>query len=140
MKENALEKVEVPSSVEPKVMARLTRDQLRAYGHAALDPNPIHFDEVIAKSMGLPGVIAHGMLVSALMIERVQQVMESELQNHYFLKSWSTRFRSMSFPEEAIRVYGKIKTESNSAVILDLKAENEAGEVKATGQAVLNTI
>jgi acyl dehydratase len=44
----------------------VTRADLVAYAAAAGDPNPIHQDEEIAKSVGLPGVIAHGMYTLAL--------------------------------------------------------------------------
>jgi acyl dehydratase len=39
-----------------------TTDQIDAYAEASGDHNPIHSDEAFARSVGLPGVIAHGML------------------------------------------------------------------------------
>ena len=39
-----------------------TTDQIAAYAQASGDHNPIHRDEDFARSVGLPGVIAHGML------------------------------------------------------------------------------
>jgi acyl dehydratase len=39
-----------------------TADQIAAYAEASGDHNPIHLDEEFARSVGLPGVIAHGML------------------------------------------------------------------------------
>jgi len=39
---------------------------LKAYADASGDQNPIHQDEAFAKSVGLPNVIAHGMLTMAL--------------------------------------------------------------------------
>ena len=44
----------------------LTRADLVAYAEASGDPNPIHQDEQVARSVGLPGVIAHGMLTLGL--------------------------------------------------------------------------
>lgn len=44
----------------------VTRADLVAYAAASGDPNPIHQDEEVARSVGLPGVIAHGMLTLAL--------------------------------------------------------------------------
>ena len=44
----------------------LTRADLVAYAEASGDPNPIHRDEEVARSVGLPGVIAHGMLTLGL--------------------------------------------------------------------------
>ena len=37
-------------------------EQIAAYARASGDMNPIHLDERFARSVGLPGVIAHGML------------------------------------------------------------------------------
>ena len=39
-----------------------TRDTLVRYAGASGDFNPIHYNDVIAEEVGLPGVIAHGML------------------------------------------------------------------------------
>ena len=44
----------------------LIRADLVAYAEASGDPNPIHQDEDVARSVGLPGVIAHGMLTLGL--------------------------------------------------------------------------
>lgn len=43
------------------VTVPVARETLVAYAGASLDQNPIHQDEVFAKSVGLPDVIAHGM-------------------------------------------------------------------------------
>lgn len=44
----------------------IDRDLLKKYADASGDQNPIHQDEAFAKSVGLPDVIAHGMLTMAL--------------------------------------------------------------------------
>jgi acyl dehydratase len=44
----------------------VTRADLVAYAAASGDHNPIHQDETVARSVGLPGVIAHGMYTMAL--------------------------------------------------------------------------
>jgi acyl dehydratase len=44
----------------------VTRADLVAYARASGDQNPIHQDEEVARSVGLPGVIAHGMYTMAL--------------------------------------------------------------------------
>lgn len=40
----------------------LTRDRLVRYAGASGDFNPIHYRDDVAQSVGLPGVLAHGML------------------------------------------------------------------------------
>ena len=44
----------------------VTRADLVAYAEASGDHNPIHQDDEVARSVGLPGVIAHGMYTMAL--------------------------------------------------------------------------
>jgi acyl dehydratase len=44
----------------------ITRADLVRYAEASGDHNPIHQDEAVATSVGLPGVIAHGMYTMAL--------------------------------------------------------------------------
>ena len=50
----------------PKQQYTITRADLVAYAEASGDHNPIHQDEGVARSVGLPGVIAHGMYTMAL--------------------------------------------------------------------------
>ena len=44
----------------------ITRADLVRYAQASGDHTPIHQDESVARSVGLPGVIAHGMYTMAL--------------------------------------------------------------------------
>ena len=47
------------------VTVEITRADLIAYAEASGDHNPIHQDEDVARAVGLPGVIAHGMYTLA---------------------------------------------------------------------------
>ena len=49
----------------------ITRDSLVRYAGASGDFNPIHYRDEIAQSVGLPGVLAHGMLTMGLAIQPV---------------------------------------------------------------------
>jgi acyl dehydratase len=44
-----------------------TKEQIAAYAAASGDHNPIHLDDDFARTVGLPGVIAHGLLQMGLM-------------------------------------------------------------------------
>ena len=50
----------------PRLDVRVRRSDLVRYAGASLDFNPIHWNEKLAGDVGLPGVIAHGMLTMAL--------------------------------------------------------------------------
>ena len=50
----------------PEQTFTVTRADLVRYAGASGDRNPIHWSERVATSVGLPGVIAHGMFIMAL--------------------------------------------------------------------------
>ena len=52
--------------VLPTQKYRVTRTDLVRYAGASGDFNPIHWSDRVATSVGLPGVIAHGMYTMAL--------------------------------------------------------------------------
>jgi acyl dehydratase len=49
----------------------LTRDNLVRYAGASGDFNPIHYRDDFAQSVGLPGVLAHGMLTMGFAVQPV---------------------------------------------------------------------
>jgi acyl dehydratase len=55
-----------PGDELPTQTYRVTRADLVRYAGASGDFNPIHWSDRVATSVGLPGVIAHGMYTMAL--------------------------------------------------------------------------
>ncbi|MCR2799825.1 MaoC/PaaZ C-terminal domain-containing protein [Microbacterium sp. zg-Y818] len=49
----------------------LTRESLVRYAGASGDYNPIHYRDDVATRVGLPGVLAHGMLTMGLAVETI---------------------------------------------------------------------
>ncbi|MDO9590353.1 MAG: MaoC/PaaZ C-terminal domain-containing protein, partial [Microcella sp.] len=49
----------------------VTRDSLVRYAGASGDFNPIHYRDDIAAQVGLPGVLAHGMLTMGIAVQPV---------------------------------------------------------------------
>jgi acyl dehydratase len=56
--------------VAERVVA-VTRDALVRYAGASGDFNPIHYRDDVARAVGLPGVLAHGMLTMGLAVQPV---------------------------------------------------------------------
>ena len=69
----------------------LTRDSLVRYAGASGDFNPIHYRDDFAKSVGLPGVIAHGMLTMGVSV----QVAVDWVGDAGKVSDYSTRFTKM---------------------------------------------
>lgn len=57
-----------PGDALPARILEITREDLRRYADASGDHNPIHLHDDAARALGLPGVVAHGMLTAALVI------------------------------------------------------------------------
>ncbi len=61
-----------PGSALPTREYAVTRADLVRYAGASGDRNPIHWSDRVATSVGLPGVIAHGMYTMALTARAVE--------------------------------------------------------------------
>ena len=72
-----------------------TEEQIAAYAEASGDRNPIHVDEAFARSVGLPGIIAHGMLQMGLLARVAAPAGHS-------LTRLSCRFASMVRPGDTV--------------------------------------
>lgn len=128
--------IQTGETVPAVAQATITREALRAYAEASGDHNPIHLDEEVAKKMGLPGIIAHGMLTAAFVAERARRFMDEKgLAGSYVLESYQNRFRAMTLVGDLISIGGTVKEASDSRVVLDLQARNQRGETTTTGQA-----
>ena len=57
--------------VVAEVEFALSRDSLVRYAGASGDFNAIHYRDDVARSVGLPGVLAHGMLTMGLAVQPV---------------------------------------------------------------------
>lgn len=74
--------------VLPEKRYIINRAALVAYANASGDQNPIHQDEVFAKSVGLEDVIAHGMYTMGL----VGQYVSGMAGNSSKVREFSARF------------------------------------------------
>lgn len=109
---------------------------LQAYATASGDFNKIHTDEEVAKQVGLPGVIAHGMLIAAYIAKRAQDYADHEAaMGSLTLTQFQTRFKAMVFLGDTPSIGGSVKSHTPDELVLDLYAKNQKGEVTTTGIA-----
>jgi len=114
----------------------ISREQLKAYADASGDFNPIHLDEEVAVKSGLPGIIAHGMLIAALIAERARKFVEEESSLKGFeLIQFQTRFKAMTLLGDTPSIGGTVKDASEQGFLLELQAKNQRGEVTTVGTA-----
>lgn len=99
----------------------LTRADLVRYAGASGDFNPIHWSESTARSVELPGVIAHGMLTMGAAV----QLVTDWCGDPGAILDYQTRFTAMVPVDEAegaeLTVSGKIGTvNDDGSVRIDL--------------------
>jgi acyl dehydratase len=106
-----------------------TKEHIAAYAEASGDHNPIHLDDDFARSVGLPGVIAHGMLQMGI----AGTVAAEEAGGGTRLRSLRCRFAAMVVPGDTVT----FSAEPAGASKLELRAINQRGEpvlTKATAE------
>lgn len=123
--------IEIGTELAPKTF-KINRQLLIDYANASGDQNPIHQDEAFAKSVGLPDVIAHGMLTMALAGKYLSDVSGS--QN---VLEFSAKFiKPVVVPtgvDVSLIVSGKVTDVTDGVAKIDLLAM--CNEVKVLGMA-----
>ena len=116
----------------------LDRDDLVRYAGASGDFNPIHYRDDVATSVGLPGVLAHGMLTMGLAVQPVVDRFGVAR-----IRDWGVRFtRPVPVPPEGSVVLqveakvGRIDEEAGEARI-DVTARVGGATVLGKAQALV---
>ena len=114
--------------------APITKVQLVKYAGASGDYNLIHTDDETARSVGLEGVIAHGMLSMAFLGEYLCWLAGPES-----IRRLSVRFKEMVRPGDTLTCRGRVKEQSTSNagrhLVLEVWAENQRAEQVTVGEA-----
>jgi acyl dehydratase len=115
-----------PGQTLPPLTKHITVEQIRQYAEASGDRNPIHLDDTFARSAGLPGVIAHGMLTMAF----ANQMVTDWLGDRSLLKSLQGRFAGMVLPGDDVTCSGSVasKDDETRRVVINLVVTNQRGD------------
>jgi len=128
--------IEVGAIIEQKVFT-VNRALLKAYADASGDQNPIHQNEEFAVSVGLPNVIAHGMLTMALVGKYITDWAGGSSKVTHF----GARFiKPVIVPADTdvdLTVTATIAEVSDTTVSLDLTATSAGVKVLGMAKAVV---
>ena len=115
---------------------RVDDDQTYRYSEASGDMMPIHLDDDVAKGVGLPGIIVHGLCTMAICSQAVVKTVADDDPSR--LKRLAVRFSKPVFPGNDVvttiyevgddngrRVYAFEATSNGDVVIKDGRAEIE---------------
>jgi acyl dehydratase len=137
----AYDDVEVGTELPPRSFP-VTRESLVRYAGASGDFNPIHWNERVATSVGLPNVIAHGMFTMAEAIRVVTDwagdpgaVVEYGVR---FTKPVVVPDTADGTPGAVIEVTGKVAAKlDDRRVRVDLTVTSDGGKVLGVPRAVV---
>lgn len=112
----------------------LTRASLVRYAGASGDFNPIHYNDAVAERVGLPGVLAHGMLTMGLAVETIVEWLGDSGR----ILEYGVRFtRPVVVDAETgadVAVVAKVGAVEDDAVRIDLTVSHDGTTVLGKAQ------
>jgi acyl dehydratase len=127
--------LEVGSTLPPLTLT-FTRAELVRYAGAAGDFNPIHYSDRFASQLGLPGVVAHGMLTMGAAL----RVVTDWVGNPGLVRSYFARFtRPVVVPDDdhgaAVTFTATVATIDDARVTFTIEAVCEGVKVLGAARA-----
>jgi len=110
-----------------------TTRQLVQYAGAQGDFYEIHYDQSYAQTVGLPGVILHGLLKAAFL----GQLVTDWLGERGKLKTFEVSYRGVDSPGHPYRCRGRVTRVEGEDVELEVWGEDESGKRTTVGTATV---
>lgn len=117
----------------PDLVKHPTTRQLVQYAGAQGDFYEIHYDQSYAQSVGLPGVILHGLLKAAFL----GQLVTDWLGERGTLKTFEVSYRGVDVPGHPYRCRGRVTRVEGDDVELEVWGEDDSGKRTTVGTAVV---
>jgi acyl dehydratase len=135
MRALSVSSVSVGDALTP-LSREVSQEQINAYADASGDHNPIHVDADFARSVGLPGTIAHGLLELGILAEAISSWAGGSAN----LRSLSCRFSKPLQPGDTIICTGSVVAvdEAEGVATLEVGASSNRGDrVLTNGRATV---
>jgi acyl dehydratase len=101
----------------PPLSKVVTRGDVKAYADASGDQNPLHQDDAFARSVGFPGIIAHGMFSMA----HVAKAVTDWVGDPGALKTIDVQFRALVFMDETLVARAEVASKDKDTRRVRLK-------------------
>lgn len=134
----AVNEVDIGTELPP-LTVRFTRADLVRYAGASTDFNPIHYSERFAAQVGLPGVVAHGMLTMGAGLRLVTDWIGDPAG----VRSYAVRFtKPVVVPDDdrgaEVRFTATVTAVEGSQVSFSLEAVSADQKVLGAARAVVD--
>lgn len=130
------DQVNVGDKLPPLALPPISRKTLALYAGASGDHMAVHIDQDVARAARYPDVFAHGMLTVAYLGRLLTNWVAQER-----IREMSVRFVAITHlynaPMCTAEVIEKLEHAGEKRIRVAVKAENQYGEVKIVGEAVL---
>jgi len=117
----------------PELVMHPTTRQLVQYAGAQGDFYEIHYDQDFARSVGLPGVILHGLLKASFL----GQLLTDWLGDRGTLKTFEVSYRGIDEPGRPYRCRGRVTKVEGTQVELEVWGEDPDGNRTTVGSAAV---
>ena len=117
----------------PELVKHPTTRELVQYAGAQGDFYEIHYDQAYAQSVGLPGVILHGLLKAGFL----GQLVTDWLGDRGTLKSFEVSYRGIDQPGRPYTCRGRVTTVTGGHAELEIWGEDPDGNKTTLGAAVV---
>jgi acyl dehydratase len=120
--------VEVGAKAPTADFGPLTTRMFARYAGASGDFNPMHYDDVLARSAGFPSVFSQGMHSAALLASFAVNWLGAEN-----VRRFRTRFREQVWPDDVLTCSGEVaeveRRDDGWLVTVELTATRQTGGV-----------
>jgi acyl dehydratase len=120
---------------ELELVKNPTTRTLVQYAGASGDFYEIHYDQDYARSVGLPGVILHGLLQTAYLAQLVADFAGRDGR----VAVLDVSYRGMARPGQPFRARGVVKSVADHRAELEIWGEDPDGKKTVVGSAVVET-
>lgn len=128
--------IEVGDVIPEISKSPISRTTLALFAGASNDHNPIHIDSDVAKAAGMDDVFAHGMLSMAYLAQALTNFTPQKT-----IRSYAVRFGSLTHLKDQITCTGtvtdKFEKEGEKCVKIEVQAQDQAGDIKLSGHAII---
>jgi acyl dehydratase len=128
--------IEIGTAI-PEQVFTINRATLKAYADASGDQNPIHQNEEFALSVGLPNVIAHGMLTMALVGKYVTDWAGGSAKVKHFGARFTKPVIVPAGADVDLTVTATVAAVDDKSITLDLIATSAGVKVLGMAKAVV---
>ena len=120
------------------IVGTISRTNLALYAGASGDHNPLHIDTDYANRIGLPDVIAHGMLIMGYL----GRVLTNNMNQNQILE-YGVQFSSITNIGDVLCCSGIVKEisgdKSNKILKLELNVKDQDNDTKLKGYSLIKT-